>query len=339
MTLPAQIKAQIDRANGIIEQQRKAGETQVDEAADSAQDEQPQNEEVQSTQSQESVSQAQTVATPQQQEDENSPTYAQRWRSLQGSFNSQKFRLDEANQRIAQLEQLIATIQTAPAAPQNKQSEAFLTENDVKDYGADMVDFAKRAAREEVAPVMRALRSIEQQIAQLSGLAPTVRQVVQHQQMSAEDRFFAALQQAVPDWEDINETAKFSDWLDEIDPIFGISRRVSLNDARERLDLQRVVSLFKSFKGPEEKAVSDGQSSAKAKAASQLEKQVVPGRGAAATSAPAQRQPRVWTGASVAQFYRDKREGKYKGKEAEAQALENDIFVAQREGRFSQRAA
>ena len=54
-------------------------------------------------------------------EDPNSDTYAQRWRTLQGQYNAEVPRLRNANKemqsRLAQLEQLLSSIQnTQPAA-------------------------------------------------------------------------------------------------------------------------------------------------------------------------------------------------------------------------------
>lgn len=338
MTLPTQIREQIERG--------KALQSQLTNPA-------PAGEELPEPVQPESVT-PEPVAAPEvvpegahpvepvatRQEDENGPSYAQRYRSLQGIFNSQKRRLDETLDRVGQLEQLITTMQAAPAAQGTRSSPpAFLTDKDAEEYGGDMVDFTRRAAREELAPVVRAVQTLQQQLAQLSTLAPQVRQVATNQQMSAEEKFFAVLGDQVEDWEDINDSAKFSDWLDVLDPVFGISRRVALNDARERLDIARVVSLFNQFKGGGAPAASSATQRARPNAASQLEKQVAPGRGSAATSAPVQKQARTWSPDEISGFYREKMQGKWKGKEAEAAALERDIFVAQREGRVVQNAA
>ena len=43
-------------------------------------------------------------------EDENSETYAQRWRSLQGSYNATVRQKTELEQRVTQMEQLLASL-------------------------------------------------------------------------------------------------------------------------------------------------------------------------------------------------------------------------------------
>lgn len=335
MTLPTQLRKQIDDANARMAQLTAAPEGAQSAEAGTVVDEQPVPE-TESASAPEGATPVEPVATP-QQEDENSPTYAQRYRSLQGIFNSQKVRLDETLQRVGQLEQLITTMQTSQPQAARPAAPSTLTDKDTEEYGADMVDFTRRAARGELEPVLNVVKALQNQVAQLSQLAPQVRQVATNQHASAEDKFFTVLAANVADWEDINDSQKFSDWLDVQDPVFGLSRRVALNDARDRLDVARVVSLFNQFKGT-------GAPSAAAKArpnaaASQLERQVAPGRGSAATSAPVQRQAKTWSPSDISSFYRDKMQGKYKGKEAEAAALEKDIFLAQREGRVVQNAA
>jgi len=44
-------------------------------------------------------------------------------------------------------------------------------------------------------------------------------------------------------------------------------------------------------------------------------------------------QKRIWTEAHITRFYRQKREGYFRGREAEAERLENDINRAGFEGR------
>ena len=61
----------------------------------------------------EAAAQAESATPPQGQraggEDENSETYAQRWRSLQGVYNATAQRAAQFEQRVSQLEGLIAT--------------------------------------------------------------------------------------------------------------------------------------------------------------------------------------------------------------------------------------
>ena len=181
MTLPAQIQKQVDDAKAIIEQHYgdNAGEG-ADPATPAVEEGSTQEPAAPAAQPQESVRTQGEPATS--AEDENSPTYAQRWRSQQGIVNAVNRKLQEAEARTANLEQLVASLQRAPAAPQAQQSQSRLvTDTDVTEYGSEMVDFARRVTREEMAPIAQALHDLNRRMEQLQGIAPTVQRVVANQ--------------------------------------------------------------------------------------------------------------------------------------------------------------
>ena len=105
MSLPAQVRQQIENANKLQEQlmgktqadpeQPKADETNSEVKAEEVVAEKP-------AEQAEQVRPQEKPATP-ANEDENSATYAQRWRSLQGVNNS-------LMQRINSLEALVASM-------------------------------------------------------------------------------------------------------------------------------------------------------------------------------------------------------------------------------------
>jgi hypothetical protein len=245
-------------------------------------------------------------------------------------------------QRVHGLEQLIATMQQP--APQQRQvapaPSKLITPKDEDEFGTDMVDFARRVTREEMTPVMQALSQMQRQIEQLGNLAPQVQQVATNQAATAEEKFFAQLSGAVPNWASINDNPKFHDWLLTPDGMTGITRQTYLEDARNSLDLRRVVSIFTAWERETGVAptAAQPQQIAKASNVSRLEKQIAPGRTNAATAAPSPKAERNWSPADIAKFYEDRRTGKYKGREAEASATERDIFQAQKDGRIRQAA-
>jgi hypothetical protein len=275
--------------------------------------------------------------------EENNDTYAQRWRSLQGVYNAQKRQLDETQQRLANMEQLVAQMQTAPEPRQPSKAPKHLSEKDVTEYGEDMVDFARRAAREEAAPLAQALQQMMNRLDQLQGVVPTVRQLANDRVETAHEKFYAALTREVSDWKSVNEHPRFHEWLLSADPLSGLQRQTLLTDAHNNLDVTRTVSIFKTWK--RESGMSDAPAAAAAAATnkaanvSKLERQVAPGRASSGTTPPAQAQKKQWTRSEIADFFREKQAGRYKGREAEARALESDIFLAQREGRVALSAA
>jgi len=342
MTLPEQLQKQVKTANELMTQ-HYGPKPDADGAAETG------TETSAATPSPEvaapAVTQPEAVrpqgnpATP--AEDENSETYAQRWRSQQGIVNAANRKLSQAEQRIATLEQLVSSMQAMPAVHAPQPSAPLVGEADVTEYGKDMIDFARRVTREEVAPIAQALHDLNRRLEQLQGLAPTVQRVAANQQMSAEQSFAAGLSRAVPDWGVINDDPRFHAWLLTPDDMTGITRQTYLADAEQTLDLNRVVSIFQAWKREAGVPTAPAASAAATQTnnVSKLEKQLAPGRASAATTPPSQKAEKTYTPADISKFYADKLHGVYKGREAEAAAIERDIFKAQSEGRIAPRAA
>lgn len=339
MALPAQLQQQIDAAKAMQEKLLgKAPEAEsgndvavAEKPAEAAPAEKP-------AEPQSTVQPVRQNDTP-ANEDENSQTYAQRWKSLQGVYNSTKQQLHESAQRIANLEQLVMSMQTATPRQQvqEPQTATYVTDSDKTEYGAEMVDFARRVAKEEMVPVLRAIRELQGQLQSLQQLAPTVQRVAVSQQATAEEVFFDKLSATVPDWAVINDDPRFHQWLLTPDAMTGLQRQTYLADAQRNLDLARVVSIFQTWKreaGVPNTPPAQDAAPVKSSAASALEKQVAPGRASAGSAPPAQKQEKTYTRADISKFYADKLQGMYKTRQAEADALERDIFKAQRQGRI-----
>lgn len=262
-------------------------------------------------------------------------TLNQKYRTLQGMYNAEVPRLHSQNKeltgRLQQMEQLLATL-SAQSARRQPQIEALITEKDQEEYG-ESLDVMRRVSREELIPVAQKIAQLEGMIRQLSAnVVPQVQAVAQRQAMSAEQQFWAALTDAVPNWRDINDSDAFQSWMLDIDPLTGIVRQTILEDAQRNLDVRRVGSFFKSwleFTGQANVA----QNTRRAAPASELERQVAPGR-SRNTGAPSNSNARTYSPADIQKFFNDVRSGKYKGREQERDRIERDIFAAQRDGRI-----
>ena len=265
-------------------------------------------------------------------EDENSATYAQRWRSLNGIVQSEKNRNAVLEQQVQQLQQLVSSMQTAPVT--SMAQSKFLTDQDTADYGNDMVDVMRRAAREELKDFAGAVGSIKQDLDAMRQVVPTVQRLTQDSQQTAQDRFFAALGHAVPDYEQINANPQFHAWLLTADPMTDILRQTYLVDAQRAGNVDRVANIFNSWKSL---SGTQGQAKPRIDPRAELERQQAPGRNL--SSAPVDKTGRIWEPSEITALYADKTRGKYAGREAEFKALEQDIFKAQQEGRIVRRAA
>jgi hypothetical protein len=275
-------------------------------------------------------------------DEENSETYAQRWRSLQGSYNAAVRQKTAMEQRVSQLEELLATISKQPAqAPQTTQAPAAVpqvptravTDKDVEEYG-ESIDVMRRVSNEVLYPVMDRLSQLESALQQMQAtVVPQVTAVSQRQQMSAEQQFWSDLSTYVPNWQEINGNESFQNWLLETDALTGNTRQAYLEQAQQGLDAYRVSAFFRTWLESSGQA-SVAQTSRPSPATTELERQVTPGR-TRGSAAPQGSQQKNYSPADIKKFYDDVRTGKYKGRDQERARTERDIFSAQREGRIS----
>jgi hypothetical protein len=266
-------------------------------------------------------------------EDENSETYAQRWRSLQGSYNAEVRTRHELQNRVQQMEQLLSSLSSQQVAPTQHEPQVakLVTEKDVEEYG-DSIDMMRKVTREELGTVAQRIAQIENAMRQMhSSVVPQVQAVAQRQQMSSEQQFWSDLTRAEPSWRAINDDQRFQNWLLEADPLTGITRQTYLEDAQRNLDAGRVANFFRSWLEITGQATNAQQPSRSA--ASELERQVAPGRSKTA-STPTSNTAKMYSPKDIEKFFADVRQGKYKGREAERDKIERDIFSAQRENRI-----
>lgn len=267
-------------------------------------------------------------------EDENSETYAQRWRSLQGSYNAEVRARNELQNRVQQMEQLLASLsaQQQQAATPQPQATKFVTEKDVEEYG-ESIDMMRKVTREELGVVAQRIAQIESALRQMqTNVVPQVQAVAQRQQVTSEQQFWADLGNAVPNFREINGNEAFQSWLLEADPLTGITRQTYLDDAQRALDARRVANFFRTWleiTGQASVAQSTGRT-----ASSELEKQVAPGRSRGSGTPAASNKAKTYSPQDIQKFFNDVRSGKYKGREQERDRIERDIFAAQRENRI-----
>ena len=264
----------------------------------------------------------------------------QKYRTLQGMYNAEVPRLHSQNKelsgRLQQMEQLLATISAQQSSARNMaqtQVDPLVTEKDVEEYG-ESLDVMRKVSREELIPVAQKLVQIERMLQQLQvNVVPQVHNLAQRQAMTVEQQFWSELASAVPNWKDINEDPEFQSWLLEFDPLSGISRQTILEDAQRSLDVRRVGSFFKSWLEITGQA-NVAQNTRRNVSASELERQVAPGKGRN-TGNPTGTNAKTYSPDDIKTFFNDVRQGKYKGREAERDRIERDIFAAQRENRIT----
>lgn len=222
---------------------------------------------------------------------------------------------DEVKQLKGQVQEKDAEIKrlTDSLASSNASSGTGLTDEQMKDFkdvvGEDVVEY-----------VVRMIDSRARSSSEVDDLRKTVDELQQERKQTQEEKrqekeslFWKVLEELCDDWEEINGNPKFHAYLSKFDPATGIQRQQALEKAHAALDADSVAAIFNGFKK---------------ETAPAPEPEVDPQR-SRATQTP--QNERIWTGAEISQFYRDKTAGKYSAEEA--QRLEADIFAAQRQGR------
>jgi hypothetical protein len=260
--------------------------------------------------------------------------WEQKYRTLDGKYKSEVPRLHDENdalrQEVSNMQQILANFgQDGAREVEVTPGEPLLRPEEVEDYGEDLISVVKRAAREEISPELSRLEAENRQLRDsLSSVSSTMAE-------SARGTVYRQLDTAVPDWKELNKSQHFLDWLSKRDVYSGLTRQDLLSKAFEANDAARVIAFFRGYK-QEQTVVTDGaqQQEDQPLAGSPLETLVAPGRPSATGAAGATPQGRIWTQAEIAAFYSDVNKGRFKGREKEKSALEQDIVNASVEGRI-----
>lgn len=249
-----------------------------------------------------------------------------RYRSLKGRVDTEMPAL-QAREKVltAQVErlteQVLALTKAATAAPE----KPAVDPRDAQQFGEDMVEMVQRNARHAYETIKSELTSIAGKLeSRVAALEERVVGVAKKTEQTLEDTFYSSLESQVPDWKAINASQQWLQWLGEIDPVYGLPRQAALDVAFQRQDSARVVNIFKQFKAATAK-----------KPAPSLESQVAPATGSGGQPSTATPAPKPMLNQKfVNTFYTDVAKGRYVGREAEQQRIENEINLAAREGRI-----
>lgn len=328
-TLPKALQRQLDEAEALEKALTQQQETETPEVP-------PQATEVPVTESQqtqaEPTPEAQPPVEPQLKakpgKEEDADYWKSRATSMYGINQAQAQQLHEMRNQVSHLTSEIANLKSKPAEPEHV--APTVTDKDVETFGSDLIDLQERVAKKAVAEAKGQFQAvIDQQADYIKQLEAKVGAVDQQVSATAQDRFYEALGNQVPEWEQINNDKRFLEWLGEVDPMSGLARQAYLDDAANRMDLPRVVSIFAAFKqtvaAPAAAKAPDTTQSKQ----SELERQVAPSKSKA--SAPTESGKRIWTRAEYERAL-DPRYTKHLSAD-EASKLEAEADAAVAEGR------
>jgi hypothetical protein len=275
-------------------------------------------------------------APPPTQDDErpDEESWEHKYNSMHGRFKAASKQLQELQDTVSNLQNVIATMTAAPtpsADVPDISTDSLLTDEEVNDYGKDLLDVVGKKAYEKVAPLLKAQQD---KIAQLEKM---VKGVTGTQARNSQEKMLATMDKELSDWREINTNDNFLAWLALPDPYSGVIRHNMLKAAYTAGDASRTLAFFKGFLS-EEAATKPVEAAEPGDQGTVLDRVpladlAAPGKAkSAAAHAPAEKP--IFTRAQISSFYADVAAGKFRGRDTEKNAVEAQIFGAQREGRI-----
>jgi hypothetical protein len=113
-------------------------------------------------------------------------------------------------------------------------TQQYLTQQDVNDYGAELLDVSQRAALNVISPYLQQLQADNADLRA-------------RQARDARRALDERVAKAVPNYKDFDRDSRWHSWLSGIDLMSGRMRQQLLDEAIQAGDTRRVVGFFKKF--------------------------------------------------------------------------------------------
>lgn len=288
--------------------------------------------------------------SPQAPQPQTPEDWEHQFKSLKGRYDRDSEEKRSMARQLNETQRLLAQLSVAPPSPSGAPSGGEgsgvrfaappppgrkITQQEVTEYGNELLDVVARRAQEVTEPVLaQVINELNQIKRQVGGVQNTVA-------YDARVKMYEDLAHEVPNWDAINNSPQFAQWLDQPDPISGAMRRNILNMAHNSNMTERVISIFRGFlrdvggNSQGYTAPPNGAGNGAGNGAAphvDLAQFAAPGRVKPGQTEVPREKP-IFDAADIPGFYRDKLSGKYAGREAEAEAIEKALFEAGREGR------
>jgi len=270
-----------------------------------------------------------TAALPAAEPRQNGETanWQQRYESLKGKYDTE---LPQVQAELRNTQEMLNVLSSQKLDLDNLEGDE-LTPEEIEDYGEELVNMVKRAARGEMGPMLKQLQ--DQNNALQERLAATMQAGV----ANSREQLLTTLNQKIPDWKIQNEDQGFIDWLSQSDVYSGLTKQQMLLQAFEANDTNRVIAIFVGYKQeqtgqpPAPPVTSEAQPTPVQKG-NGLETLVAPGRPAGTVVKGAQKSGKIWTKGEINDLTRQKIAGKFTPEQAAA--LDLEWHTAGMEGRI-----
>lgn len=201
------------------------------------------------------------VAAPEAAQPENQPApepnleaelklWKSRYDGLKGIFKVQGEQVEQLKGTVSELTSKIEELLSKANTPETQKTElpAGVTANDIDQFGPDLVDLARRIAREEWASREATLKDeIGRLKSELTESKKAVTQVAETQVQTAQQRFFADLGTALPNWQEVQASTECQAWLGTAVPGTQFTWDAVLKDAASRANVADVLAVFNTF--------------------------------------------------------------------------------------------
>lgn len=269
-------------------------------------------------------------------EGEGAETWEQRYKTLQGMWKKDVPTLQTENQRLqgqmADLERKLQDMELAKAAPQAPEApERLVTDEEIAEYGPELVDIVRRAAKEELSPELARIKAENERLqARLEGMGETVADTTRQRMLNEMDT-------RLLNWREINQSPDFLAWLQEPDPYSGQRKQDMLTSAFNNNDVNRTCVFFERYNS-ETEAINTEEPATRSPQVD-VDKLVAPGTPRSGGAPRVQQaDTKVWTEREISQFYNDAAKGKYRSErgKAEKERIEKQIHAAAMSNRVKQ---
>ena len=254
---------------------------------------------------------------------EDASVWKQKYKTLQGMYDAEVPRLHaqvkELNDKMSDLTKSLEEKKQTPKTP-----EKLVTDEDVENFGEDLIEVQRKVAREVSAQFEEELSALKTQNEELRTLVGDTQGEVNTAS------FQTKLHRLVPDFDALNADPSWVAWLDEVDPVLRAPRRVVAQQAFEASDADGVayyVDMFRKATAPVEPPVVDTKKE-------ELERQVQPSRSANA-GAEVSKKGKTYSTAQIQQMFKKATLLSSTGKRDEANKLEAEIDAAYMENRVT----
>lgn len=243
-----------------------------------------------------------------------------KYRRLQGKYDAEVPRL---HAQVRELQGVLAQMQQQmqappPPAEQPKEPDKYVSDEDVANYGEDFVDIQRRITLDTTRELRKQVEELKAQLAQQGTQVRTV-------------SFETQLQDAVPDFKQVNADPAWVAWLNEVDPLIRGPRRAVAQAAYQRGDVEAVKSYVELFK--RSRAPAPAVEPPKLSREQELQRQVQPSR--ATASAPTSGGKKTYTLGEAEALFNRIQHLTAQGRIDEAKRLDAEISAAYAEGRIS----